>query len=56
LVPRKGSRFISDLDMKKRRRVVFIGNEVEKNMFGDTSSVGKMMLIDGIPIVSSASL
>jgi len=49
LVPRKGSRFISDLDMKKRRRVVFIGNEVEKTMFGDTSSVGKMMLIDGIP-------
>jgi putative ABC transport system permease protein len=49
MVPREDSRFISDLDMKKRRRVVFIGNEVEKTMFGDENAVGKMMLIDGIP-------
>jgi len=50
MVPRAGSRFISDLDMQKRRRVVFIGNEVEKTMFGDNEdAVGKMMLIDGIP-------
>jgi len=49
MVPREGCRFISDLDMQKRRRVVFIGNEVEKTMFGEENSVGKMMLIDGIP-------
>jgi putative ABC transport system permease protein len=49
MVPREGSRFINNLDMENRRRVVFIGNEVEKTMFGDTNSVGKMMLIDGIP-------
>jgi len=49
MVPRAGSRFINNLDMEKRRRVVFIGNEVEKTMFGDTSSVGKMILIDNIP-------
>ncbi len=49
MVPREGSRFLSDLDMQKRRRVVFIGNEVEKTMFGEENSVGKMILIDGIP-------
>ena len=50
MIPRAGSRFISPLDQKNRRRVVFIGNEVEKTMFGEgVDAVGKMMYIDGIP-------
>jgi len=49
MVPREGSRFLSVLDMEKRRRVVFIGNEVEKTMFGKEDAIGKMMLIDGLP-------
>ncbi|MFP4548661.1 MAG: ABC transporter permease [Fidelibacterota bacterium] len=49
MIPREGSRFISPLDQEKRRRVVFIGNEVEKTMFGDQDAVGKIMYIDGVP-------
>jgi putative ABC transport system permease protein len=49
MVPRAGSRFINPLDMAERRRVVFIGNEVEKTMFGEEDAVGKLMYIDGVP-------
>ncbi|MBN2282238.1 MAG: ABC transporter permease [Candidatus Marinimicrobia bacterium] len=50
MIPRQGSRFISSLDQEKRRRVVFIGNEVEKTMFGEgVDAVGRLMYIDGIP-------
>lgn len=49
MVPREGSRFISPLDMEERRRVVFIGNEVEKTMFGSEDAVDKLMYIDALP-------
>jgi len=49
MVPRAGSRFINPLDMEKRRRVVFIGNEVEKTMFGEVDAVGQLMYINGTP-------
>ena len=49
MVPREGSRFISPLDMKMRRRVIFIGNEVEKTMFGEEDAIGKIMYINGTP-------
>lgn len=51
MVPREGSRFINPIDMEKRRRVVFIGNEVEKTMFGDKDAVGKLMYINGTPFI-----
>jgi len=49
MIPREGSRFISPIDEEKRRRVVFIGNDVEKTMFGNKDAVGKIIYIDGIP-------
>ncbi len=49
MVPREGSRFLNPLDQEKRRRVVFIGNEVEKTMFGEEDAVGKIMYIGGTP-------
>jgi len=49
MVPRAGSRFINPIDMDKKRRVVFIGHEVEKTMFGEVDAVGKLMYIDEIP-------
>ncbi len=49
MVPRAGSRFLNPIDMEKRRRVVFIGNEVEKTMFGEEDAVGQLMYINGTP-------
>lgn len=42
-------RFLNDLDIKKRRRVVVIGQRVAERLFGDVkASVGKAIAIEGI--------
>ncbi len=48
--PRPGGRFFNDLDMKQRRRVVFLGNELKDFLFGEESeAVGKLCKINGVP-------
>ena len=49
LIPAEGSRFINELDMRERRRVVFIGDQLKRDLFGDEDAVGKSILIDGTP-------
>lgn len=51
LIPQFGSRFINDLDMAKRRRVVFIGDRLKQDLFGDQPAVGETILIQGTPFV-----
>ena len=47
--PEVEGRFINDLDMKLRRRVVFIGNEIRDKLFGDTPAVGKTVYLNRTP-------
>lgn len=47
--PQSGSRFINTLDIKKRRRVVFIGDRLKKDLFGDKEAVGETVLLNGAP-------
>ncbi len=49
LIPEEGSRFINDLDMKDKRRVVFIGDGLAKDLFGDEDPIGKQVLVNGAP-------
>ncbi|MFC1489895.1 ABC transporter permease [Candidatus Latescibacterota bacterium] len=50
VAPQAGGRFIDDLDIKNRRRVVFLGNEFKDKLFGeDVDAVGKQVMIEGIP-------
>jgi putative ABC transport system permease protein len=49
LIPQMGSRFINDLDMDEKRRVVFIGNTLKKDLFGDDEAVGKVVFINNVP-------
>lgn len=49
LIPQTGSRFINELDLKDRRRVVFIGNILKNDIFGGDEAVGKQVLINGAP-------
>jgi putative ABC transport system permease protein len=44
-----GGRFINDLDMKYKRRVVFLGNKLKERLFGSEDAVGKIIIIDNIP-------
>jgi putative ABC transport system permease protein len=46
--PEKG-RFLNKLDVEKRRRVIFLGNEEKEKIFGDKDAVGERVLLNGIP-------
>jgi len=49
LIPEQGSRFLNELDMKERRRVVFIGNILKNDLFGGEYAVGKQIIIKDVP-------
>lgn len=48
--PEDGGRWLNDLDLKQKRRVVFIGNRLRDFLFGDNADViGKYVYIDETP-------
>jgi len=49
MIPAAGGRFINKLDMEWRRRMVFIGNQVEEDLFGTGRGLGQTMFINSIP-------
>lgn len=51
IIPEQGGRFINDPDMKHRRRVVMLGNEIKRLLFGDSTAVGKQVLIGETPFM-----
>lgn len=49
LIPQSGGRFVNDLDMRDQRRSIFIGDEIAGELFGETSPIGKILLVNGSP-------
>ncbi len=49
MIPRPGGRFIDPLDLELRRRVVFVGNKVAQDLFGEPNPVGKTVMLEGSP-------
>ena len=49
LIPESGGRFINPIDDAEQRRVIFIGDELKKNIFGDADAVGKTVLLNQSP-------
>jgi putative ABC transport system permease protein len=47
--PRPGGRFLTPADEQQRRRVIFLGDEVAKDIFGDEKPVGKTLLVNNAP-------
>ena len=47
--PAAGGRFLDGKDLKERKRVVFFGGVIAREMFGDQDPIGKMISIDGVP-------
>ena len=39
LIPAAGGRYVNDLDLDRRRRVVFLGNKLKEDLFGDSDAV-----------------
>ena len=46
LIPVAGSRFIDAADLAEKRRVVFLGDELAKDLFGKTDPVGRTVQIN----------
>jgi putative ABC transport system permease protein len=49
IIPAPGGRFIDDLDMAERRRVVILGDKVKDLLFGESDAVGKIVYIGDVP-------
>ena len=46
-----GGRFINPIDLEAQKRVVFIGNELKEDLFGQDQAVGKYIFIDNVPFL-----
>ena len=51
LVPAPGGRYVNDLDVDRRRRVVFLGDKLKDDLFGNEEAVGKTLMIDNVPFL-----
>ncbi|NIV93156.1 FtsX-like permease family protein [candidate division KSB1 bacterium] len=49
MYPTQGGRFLNDADILHQRRVLFLGVEIAKDIFGDEEPIGKTVMVDGIP-------
>jgi len=47
--PAAGGRFLNQKDLVEKKRVVFLGGEMAKQLFGTEDPIGKMITIDGTP-------
>ena len=47
--PQAGGRFINPRDEELKRRVVFLGNELKKELFGDDEAIGETIFINKTP-------
>jgi putative ABC transport system permease protein len=56
MIPEPGGRFIDDLDVELRRRVIFIGDELKKKLFDSGEAVGRTLLVDGRPFAVVGTL
>jgi hypothetical protein len=48
-IPRRGGRFINDVDQAKGRRVLFLGPELKDRLFGPEEAVGRTVSVRGVP-------
>ncbi len=49
LIPQSGGRFLNPIDLGRERLVVFMGNELAKDLFKLANPVGKTILLAGSP-------
>ncbi len=47
--PQAGGRFLNPDDESQKRRVIFLGDQLAKDVFGEEAPVGKTLLVNGAP-------
>lgn len=51
VIAEMGGRFINDIDLEKRRRVVVLGDEIKNLLFGGEDAIGQQVMIGETPFV-----
>lgn len=52
MIPVEGGRFLDRRDFDERRRVIFLGDQLKKDLFGEaTDAVGQLVRIDSVPFL-----
>lgn len=51
VIPAQGGRYVNDLDVDRRRRVVFLGDALAGDLFGDEEPIGQTLMIDNVPFL-----
>lgn len=49
LIPDLGGRFVNPIDQNDQRRVMFIGDQLKTNIFGESDAIGKIVLVNQSP-------
>jgi putative ABC transport system permease protein len=56
IIPERGGRFIDPLDLEHKKRVIFLGDEIKKELFKDAPAVGRYVMLNSIPFLVVGSL
>jgi putative ABC transport system permease protein len=51
IFPQEGGRWINEIDIEHRRRVIFLGDKVREVLFGEENPVGQYVSVGGIPFM-----
>ncbi|MFZ5517831.1 MAG: ABC transporter permease [Candidatus Zhuqueibacterota bacterium] len=49
MYPKAGGRFLNEKDLDEKRRTIFLGSVITKELFGDEDPIGKTVMLDGVP-------
>jgi len=49
IIPQEGGRFINPFDMAEKRRVIFLGNKLARDLFGTENIVGRSLMVNNTP-------
>lgn len=49
IFPQKGGRWLNEPDIKEQRRVIFLGNQLAENLFGEKDPVGRQVFVRNTP-------
>jgi putative ABC transport system permease protein len=51
IIPQQGGRFVDHIDLRDRKRVALIGDEVKRLLFGDEDAIGKFVEVSQVPFM-----
>jgi putative ABC transport system permease protein len=51
IIPAAGGRYVNDVDVDRRRRVVFLGDALKRDLFGNDEAVGRTVMLDNVPFL-----